>query len=422
MTASQSKREGEGEDFLRPSGWTVLVALATGFVLGVAIRGVLWLVDALTGLVWGNAVVASAGSLAPLVVCPLGGLAIGLYTRRFGGQPSTLAQVLADIRAKGRYEVESLPRSIGGFLLPLAFGGSVGPEAGLSGLVATGCSWIVRSLKETGRATAEAAELGIMAVMSAVFGAPLAGLALVGSGEEGSELALGKATKVLLYLSAAVGAFGGMLLFGTLVGKSEGLPRFDAFVAAPADLVAVVPCLAAAYALSFVWAAAEKAFGRAASAIGDRPVAKALAVGAVLGLVAVALPEVLFSGESQTHELMESWTEYTAWMLALIAVAKLTMTALCVSFGWKGGHLFPCIFAGVACGYAIAMVTGTEALLCTVLVTSTLLARVLGRPLLTILLLFLCFPAHGIVWMTLGAIIGAHLPIPRALTAEDLQA
>ena len=38
-----------------------------------------------------------------------------------------------------------------------------------------------------------------------------------------------------------------------------------------------------------------------------------------------------------------------------------------------------------------------------------------GPPLLTLAVLFLCFPVNGILWMGLAAVIGASLPLPAAV-------
>ena len=45
--------------------------------------------------------------------------------------------------------------------------------------------------------------------------------------------------------------------------------------------------------------------------------------------------------------------------------------------------------------------------------TAALLGAVMRQPLMTALLLILCFPASGILFMLAAAAIGAAIPVPR---------
>lgn len=122
----------------------------------------------------------------PLAVCLVGGVAIGLFERRFGAYPEDLNKVMAQVKETGRYEYKHIGASAGGALLPLLFGGSVGPEAGLTGVIAGLCTWVGDRLKFLGKEFRELSQAGTAAVLSAVFNAPLFGLAapLLGSCDE----------------------------------------------------------------------------------------------------------------------------------------------------------------------------------------------------------------------------------------------
>ena len=54
----------------------------------------------------------------------------------------------------------------------------------------------------------------------------------------------------------------------------------------------------------------------------------------------------------QTLDLIRRATELGVWMLILLAVSKLLATSLLLATGWKGGYVFPILFAGVALGMA----------------------------------------------------------------------
>lgn len=63
------------------------------------------------------------------------------------------------------------------------------------------------------------------------------------------------------------------------------------------------------------------------------------------------VPFSMFSGEAQMEELMECYMDYAPAALLLIGVAKLLLTNISIQSGFKGGHFFPIIFAGVSIGY-----------------------------------------------------------------------
>jgi H+/Cl- antiporter ClcA len=71
-----------------------------------------------------------------------------------------------------------------------------------------------------------------------------------------------------------------------------------------------------------------------------------------MGIIGVLLPLTLFSGEEQTVELIKQATEIGFVMLIVLALAKLAATSLLLATGWKGGYIFPIMFAGVALGMA----------------------------------------------------------------------
>jgi len=118
---------------------------------------------------------------------------------------------------------------------------------------------------------------------------------------------------------------------------------------------------------------------------------------------------------------MATWTTWTAAALLGTGLLKAVITPLCLNMGWVGGNFFPSIFAGVAAGYGLAMLTGADPMLMVTVTTTAFLAGVIRKPLLVLAVLFLCFPVQGIFWMGLAAIIGAALPIPSILLAPDVE-
>ncbi|MGM2755133.1 chloride channel protein, partial [Bacillus cereus group sp. Bce019] len=78
--------------------------------------------------------------------------------------------------------------------------------------------------------------------------------------------------------------------------------------------------------------------------------------GILLGITGTFLPYTLFSGEHQLKDLVVEWSNLSFWILLLSGIFKLCITAVCLNTGWRGGHIFPIIFAGSSIGYAIASI------------------------------------------------------------------
>ena len=170
----------------------------------------------------------------PLAFCLAGGVIIGLFQKRCGAYPEDMNTVMAQVKATGRYEYRHLGASFTGALLPLLFGGSIGPEAGLTGVIAGLATGVGDKMRFMGSRVRELSQVGVAAVVSATFSAPLFGLAapLAGYADESagaapSTIEVPRATKLVAYLLAIAGALGAMLGLGSLFGQGGGLPHFS---------------------------------------------------------------------------------------------------------------------------------------------------------------------------------------------------
>ena len=122
-----------------------LCVLITGAIAGAFVWAFFFCMDIGLGLLWeklpqmlGAAAGREAPALAsgpfgfaawPLIVCLIGGLAIGLYDKHVGFAPEELNVVMGKVKGGGRYPYDHLGKRSLSALLPLLFGGSVGPEA-----------------------------------------------------------------------------------------------------------------------------------------------------------------------------------------------------------------------------------------------------------------------------------------------------
>jgi H+/Cl- antiporter ClcA len=109
-------------------------------------------------------------------------------------------------------------------------------------------------------------------------------------------------------------------------------------------------------------------------------------------------------------------TEIGAVGLIVLALAKLLVTTLCLAAGWKGGYIFPILFAGAALGTAahllfpaIPEAVAIAATLAGALVT-TLKAPIFAALFATVLVQHETSPVIAIA-VIVGALATSRLPI-----------
>ena len=405
----------------------VLLAVVIGFVVGIAVWAALLLSTFLTNLVWDPVRAGGLPWFMPVIICTVGGLIVGAWGMLPHGEPIELEEVMEEGKRTGTYEMKGLGQSVVGFLLPLAFGGAVGPEAGLTGIVAGACYWIGDTLKAAGLRVKGLSEISMAATMSAVFRTPLLGLAVAEDGLPGDtprpvEVTFRRKAKFVLYTASAFGAVAGVMALSALVGSEAGMPRFETVTVGAREVAWALPCMLVGFAFALVYHAANYAFSRLGKLLEPyRPLRGALC-GLVLGLVGVVLPLVLFSGEEQAFEVMEEWQGLGATLLLVTAVVKLAANPLCMNLGWKGGNGFPTIFSGICCGYGLALLTGADPVFCVTVTTAAVVGGVMRNVGLVLGFLLLCFPLRSIVWLGLSAVICCYLPLPAPFAAPKAPA
>jgi len=400
------------------------VLLAT--VLGAAAGALVWLLLRIMNisidLVWhtipeyvGNEVVYTFGA------CLLGGLLIGLWQKKFGIYPEELEEVMHELKTTGSYPYSKIPMMSVAALLPLIFGGCLGPEAGLTGIIVGLCCWVGDRLKYKGREIREIAEAGMAATLGVIFASPFVGIAFnyeSGAAEEKEEFteeqkADFKKIKKLVYIMAVAGGLGAMKLLGDIFSGGSGIPRFGRDVDITVDdWKWFIVVFAAGLIAGLIYAIVHKVTVMIGNRLIDRRVISCMLAGLCLAVIGVISPWTMFSGEHQMGELMEVWQEETAAGLILITVLKLVLVNLCINLGWKGGHIFPVIFSGVSLGYAMAMILGIEPVFAVAVSTAALCGYIMRKPVMVIGVLLLCFPVTIIVPLAAAAYLGSIIPVP----------
>ncbi len=150
-----------------------------------------------------------------------------------------------------------------------------------------------------------------------------------------------------------------MVGLGSLFGQGGGLPHFSIIAIGALELAWGIPLALLGAAAGWLFHGSGRIVRGLASRLGDRPVAKAVAAGAFLGAAGVVLPFTMFAGEAQTEQLAARGPR-SARRPHGHGIPEGDRHPGLPGPGWRGGHFFPIIFAGIAIGYGVAALTGVD--------------------------------------------------------------
>lgn len=343
-----------------------------------------------------------------LLTCIVGGLVIGIYEKLFHASPEDLETVMAVIKRDGKYRCDRLGIRTIGAALPLIFGASIGPEAGLTGIIAGLCFWAGERFRYVGKHLSELSQVGLGAALGVIFRSPLFGFMMPIEDEEVTE-ELAHRDKMLAYLASILGGFGAYSLLTSIFGGGMGITRLEGEGIGSRERIFVVVLIAVGVLAGVLYVlflkGTRKLFGFLNKKVGI--IFCTVLGGVSIGLFGMYVPFSMFSGEAQMEELVECYMDYAPAALLLIGVAKLLLTNISIQSGFKGGHFFPVIFSGVSIGYGAGLFCSVSPVFAAAIVTSALMGFIMKKPIAVVLLLMLCFPVEGIVWMLLAAVAGS---------------
>ncbi len=248
-----------------------------------------------------------------LILTTVGGVAVALCLHFFGDHVLLLQQSLAEFRKTGRFEPRYLPAGLLSIYISLVFGASLGPEVAAIDMGGSMGTLTGDRLRSRVRALAT---VGIMASL----------------GGFGIYLFVNRTTGGALYPVPPLGEFLPVYLLYTavlgLAGAAAGVLFIGAF----------------------------HLFSRVLTPLAGRYLIRGLAGGIGMGIVGTIFPLVLFSGQNEFKTVLDMGAATGATVLLLLVAAKILASTWCMATLFKGGPIFPLIFAGGTLGLAVSAI------------------------------------------------------------------
>lgn len=353
-----------------------------------------------------------------IFICTIGGLLVGLYRKKFGDYPEEMDTVLAKVQKEHHYEYKNMLLLLGAAMLPLLLGASIGPEAGLTGIIVGLCYWAGDNIKYAKQSSENFSKIGAAVTLGLMFHSPLFGIFQVSETEEEDHIVLSKNVKIISYGVCIAAAMAVYALLTDLFGGGMGLPSLTMEGGiTKVDYLLIIVYIVVGCILAWFYELSHKMSHVVMNKI--PAVFREMTAGLCLGFMGMILPVIMFSGEESMAEIAELFGMYVAVIWIVIAFAKILLTNICIQGGLKGGHFFPLIFAGVSCGYGLSalLISGSDhQVIGAAIVTAAMLGGTMKKPLAVTVLLLICFPVQLVVWCFIAATIGSKLFSKKSVT------
>jgi H+/Cl- antiporter ClcA len=343
------------QERIEPKPYLKVLLLAALLGLVSAVLTFIFLVIVYAGqtLVWEQAALAVGVSVPvfTLVICTLGGLLVGVLVKVFGDHSGIFAEMMQEFGMTGRFNYRHAPGIVITALVSLIAGGSLGPEAPLADACGSLGTLTAEKLNLDERGTRSLGFAGLSGMLAAFLTSPFGGALL---GLESARAGIDYAWTLFPSLvSSAVATIVFVVLSGSYFGS---LYVFPAYVPRITDLLLAVPLGLVGALAGGLFIILLKQLRKIMQPLKSHLILRGLIGGLGLGIAGALLPLTLFSGESETAELIQHSAEIGVLMLIVLALVKLLITSLCLATGWKGGYIFPTMFAGTALGLAVNLI------------------------------------------------------------------
>lgn len=393
-------------------GVLIIYGLFLGGMVGIISWAFLTLVNLGIHFIWVEIPMKFNFKYWTITVCLVGGVLVGLCQKYFGEYPRLMPEVMREFKKNKRVDYKMIPKALLTALIVLFSGASLGPEAalvgiigGLSTLVGDILKWSVkgRSLEEYDKIITE---FSMEVTLGVVFHAPLIGLTpLI---EENDSKAI-KRIKTIVYSTTTASGFGALMFLSKIDNRDSFIVHFGNFNLGGFEVISIFPLIALGIGLGLMYEYFGYILHKIFKPLENNKIIIAILGGVILGVIGTYLPYTLFSGEHQIKELVHEWDTIPVYILILTGILKLFLTEICLSTGWRGGHIFPIIFSGTIISYGIASIFNLDPVCTVTILTTAFTSSALRNAVITILLLILFFPKELVWVMLIAGFLSAYI-------------
>ncbi len=389
------------------------------FLIGSIFAFIVWLflraMHVGTTFIWAYIPATLDLRMYPIIICLAGGLILGLVKLKFGETLYEIDVLIKKVKNKEELQSENIIVIFISALIPIMFGGSIGPEAGLCCIIIVLCLWLTKYMSFFNKNIYEIYDAGINSVFTLIFLAPLYGLV--------SPIENPGNTKKKMY-SNIICIFGALLVFYILrshFGGSSGFPYIGGYDITNFERIFAVPLAIIGSLFGVLYLIFDKYTLKLFERINFKysVLVTCLIGGLLLGISGTFLPLTMFSGQMEMKLLIETYAAYSPLLLIVIAVVKLIITNICIKSGWKGGHFFPVIFCGFLIGCAFSLLLDLNMGFTVAIVIASILGVLMKKPIAVALLLLLCFNPVIVPWIVVASFIGSVIPTDWIGTKTD---
>jgi H+/Cl- antiporter ClcA len=394
----------------------MLVALL-GVVTAVVTYAFMALVHLSTDLVWEQTaqMLGLDLRLFTLLVCTTGGLVVGLLVKLFGDHSGIFAEVMREFGQTGRFDYRNAPGIVITAFVSLISGGALGPEAPLADACGGIGTLAADRLKMDERETRTMGYSGVSGMLAAFITNPFGGALLGLESAQGGPGGMHGYFWVLFpsLLASAVSTVVFVLISGVFF---ETLYQFPDYVPKLAHMFYAVPLGLTGGVVGILFMVALKRLQQLFQPMKNHVVLRGLIGGLGMGIIGALLPITLFSGEAETAELINHAAEIGIVMLVVLGLVKLFATSLLLATGWKGGYIFPIMFASVALGLALdLMFPGIPVAVCVAATMAGAMVAALRAPLFAALFTMVLVQKETAAVVAVAVVVSALLTAYLAL-------
>jgi chloride channel protein, CIC family len=342
---------------------------------------------------------------------------VGLLVKFFGDHNAIFADLMLEFGKTGRFHYHSAPGIVITAFVSLVAGASLGPEAPLADACGGIGTMLGDRLKMDEQETRTLGYSGVSGMLAAFITEPVGGALL------GLESAQGGTSDKQTYfwvlfpslLASAVATVVFVLLSGAFF---QTLYEFPAYSPRVMDLAYALPLGLVGGIVGLLFMLSLRRLQRLFRRMKGHVVLRGVLGGLGMGLIGALLPLTRFSGEEQTAELIVHAAEIGVVMLIVLGLAKLLATSLLLATGWKGGHIFPVMFASAALGLAVRLVfPGIPVAVAVAATMAGALVAVLRAPLFAVLFTLVLVQKETAAVIAVAVVISALLTALLALRA-----